>query len=698
MNGSAESDPMLAMPMRIFAVITLLWVMCLGPSIRAQNSPDLTGVGVDAAAESIPLTPPVSLVPENSSDGVTSGARRLDIVPEGMIAVRALNEVSSDSLGLVDVLSGGLTVAMWQDSPKELIDILFPLLPAKVSSAAARDLTRRLLLSVARPPEPSLIEDVFVDMTAIVPSAVGFSMTDDSGAGINANVDVPFDPPDLGILDRRVTQLAAMGDWRNVRALVELVPPMSMTEGIRAVRTDLALVEGGIDAACAEAVERLSISTEPYWQKVFAYCQLRDGNIAGAFLTIDLLRELGVDDPAFFWASEIMAGNRPITPNGMRTLSPLQLAMLRSAGRPFPSQLVRDGDPTLLRVLAETEPLFVVEEDDAQDIIQKRLRRALDLRLESAERAVGLGALDPEVLRSLYRAEVFDEELVEDETTADTEIETEQTERLVQSGLLQDTQPEIDLNDLPVNTVLARAQLFKLAEAQYIPTARAEVISRAIDYARADRGRNGPDVGTMGRIFAPLLLELAPTGDLAWFAGNAARALLVAGELEAGRAWLEVTRLYSRTSIDAADVAAAMWPIERQFQPLVTNRFTPLRFKRWEETRPSGRLPQDKMLILSTFTALQETVTNADWMTLMDRQTRRTTDLPSPQIWNGLIDAARNQRVGETVLFALITLGEDGISNVSPIVLSHVISAFISIGLEDEARRLAVEAAIIRGL
>lgn len=621
----------------------------------------------------------------------------IDDLAEGAIAVRSLEAVSSDSLGLVDALTGGLPVDMWVGTPQDLSDVLLPKLPSRLTSQASRTLMQKLLLSVARPPEPADVEDVFVDMTALVPSATGFVPSPESNAVAMSEEGDVEEPSDLGILERRLAQLASVGDWRNVRALIELVPLPAVTETIQKSRTDLALVQGDIDSACAEAGAQLNRSSDPYWQEVFAFCQLSNGNTAAAFLTIDLLRETGVDSPAFFWAAEIMAGNRPITPNGLTTLSPLQLAMMRSTGRPFPPQLVRQGDPTLLRVLAESEPLFIIEDDAA--IMEERFRAALDTRLLAAERGVALGSVDPEVLRNLYRAEVFIEDVLAGVATQAAAAQANAIFVTPSDSPVEPVETEdLDLGDLPVDMVLARARLFKLAEAQVIPTARAEVISRAIDFARADGGRNGPDVGTMGLIFAPLLKGMEPSGDLDWFAGNAARALLAAGELEAGRAWLELTRLYARTSIEAAAVSAAMWPVERQFQPTFTNRFTPLRFKRWEETRPPGRIMEDKSLVLSTLTALGETVTNEDWMDLMGRQVRRSSDLPMPQIWNGLVNASENGRVGETALLALIALGENRLSEVSPVVLSHVMQALMRVGLEQDARQLAVEAAIMRGL
>ncbi|NKB44927.1 MAG: hypothetical protein GKS03_11685 [Alphaproteobacteria bacterium] len=639
------------------------------------------------------LPPPVSLVPDASRERVSRPGDS-SMVPEGVISVRQLDALSSDSIGLLDGFTDGLPVDLWAGTSKELVDLLLPKLPRKVKSGATRDLAKRLLLSVARPPKPSLSEDVFVDMTAIVPSAIGF--TPDSDVGSDAS-DADIDQVQmegLALLESRLTQLAAMGDWTSVGAMIELVPDASMTDGIRILAADLALVDGRVEQVCLDASENLRFSNEPYWQKAFAFCQLRDGNVSSAFLTLDLLRETGIDDAAFFWVAELMAGNRPITPSGLTRLSPLQLAMLRHAGRPFPPQLVRNGDPTLLRVLATAEPLYVAAEDEAEDVVAERVRQGLDLRLEAAERAVELGALTPDILRALYRAEG-----VTDAENAKKLEQSPETVPMVDRQQNTDAaEVDLDLSSIPVATALDRARLFMLAEAQAIPTARAEVISRAIDFARNDRGRNAPDVAATGQVFAPLIMEIAPTGDLVWFAGNAARALIAAGEIDAGTTWLQLSQAYARTSIEASDVAAAMWPTERQLRPSMINRFTPLRFKRWEESRPPGLVAANKTLVLSTFAALGEAITSADWMSLMDRRSSSSVAMPSPQIWSGLALAAEEGRLGETVLLALIALDEVGPSGSSPIVLARVISALMTVGLEQDARRFAVEASLIQGL
>ena len=159
---------------------------------------------------------------------------------------------------------------------------------------------------------------------------------------------------EVSVLESRLTQLIRMGDWVSVASLINAVPQSLMTDNMRVMESDADLVEGRIGLACSRVNQNINLDISSYWQKLFAFCQLRLGNISGAFLTIDLLRETGLVDPAFFWVSELMAGNRPITPNGLRSLDPLELAMLRTTGRRFPDALVKGGQPTLLYVIANS--------------------------------------------------------------------------------------------------------------------------------------------------------------------------------------------------------------------------------------------------------------------------------------------------------------------------------------------------------
>ena len=673
---------------------------------QLETDPLKSGILVDPEV----VAPPISLVPDQNNYGddpivfERSGALQSDV------SILQLGNIGSGSLGIIDITSGGLSIDMWSGTSKTLVDRLFLKLPVKFDSVIQAELFRKLLLSVARPPKTASNRDVFVDITETVPSAVGLNMSPERNFEIKP--DEPLDMvQEVSVLESRLTQLIRMGDWVSVASLINAVPQSLMTDNMRVMESDADLVEGRIGLACSRVNQNINLDISSYWQKLFAFCQLRLGNISGAFLTIDLLRETGLVDPAFFWVSELMAGNRPITPNGLRSLDPLELAMLRTTGRRFPDALVKGGQPTLLYVIANSiieDPSAVGSKDnidatsaelgvidspsetpgisaEKQEEIEKK-KQLREVRLQAAEGSVSNGSLNPEFLRNLYRSEALilraEEELEELSNFGEEVIE----------------EAKLNLDSISAATPFQRAHLFMLAESQQIPTARAEVISRAIDFARTDRGKNGPGIGTVGLVFAPLIKDITPTGDLSWFAGNAARALIAAGSMEEGFAWLDLVKSYARTSIEAAEVSAAIWPIERHLRPDSVNKYTPLRFKRWEQSRPASRLSSDKVLVLTTLTALKESLNTEDWMDLLDQSLTSNISMPVSQAWHSLELASKGQRIGETVMLSLILLGDSGLSAVSPIVLAHVVSSLSNVGLEIEARRLAVEALLHRGL
>jgi hypothetical protein len=67
-------------------------------------------------------------------------------------------------------------------------------------------------------------------------------------------------------------------------------------------------------------------------------------------------------------------------------------------------------------------------------------------------------------------------------------------------------------------------------------------------------------------------------------------------------------------------------------------------------------------------------------------------------LWRSLANAADQVNVGETILLSLLTLGQAGPTQVDPTVLRQVVSSLQAIGLDDEARALALEAAVAAGL
>ncbi|MSO96832.1 MAG: hypothetical protein EXR11_01235 [Rhodospirillaceae bacterium] len=604
--------------------------------------------GQAAPPRAAPLTlmPPAAQAPVAAPASVTPG-----------ITVGTLDEVGTDRIGLIDESSGALPGTMWQDSDPVFVRSILPQIPRKMPSLAMRKLAQRLLLPQAKQPEAK--SDPFaLDVT---PTAAEPPTGEAQTAAAQQSA---------WLLEARLNALAAMGDWNSVAALLELVPQDRVSEAMARLKVDGLLVEGKTDAACTEAQAALARQPDTHWQKLLVFCQFATKQTSAAQLGLSLLREQGVEDPAFFWAAELLQGNRPLTPNGLQRIAPLELAMLRATGRAFPDAVVRDGDPTMLRVLAEM-PLPAIEDEKLTEAEKKdRARLMQDSRIVTAERAAAMGALDPEVVRTLY----------------------------VALDLSQDTQP-VQLAQATADNVRARAYMFQIAKAQTVPTARAEVMAKAIDLARADKGEKGPDLVTVARIYAPFLSELTPSPDLIWFAGHAARGLLAAGARDAALPWFELTRQMSRTSIEAAGIADGLWAVEHMAEKGSRGNITPQNIRAWQATIPAAGAIAPRERLLNLLMSLGDPISATDWLPVVTAPVKHAAMTPlSSHLWHALSLAARDANLGDTVALALVALGDDGPTGASPLTLNKVIESLMIVGREDDARALAAEAALVLGL
>ncbi|MDX2222112.1 MAG: hypothetical protein SFV21_05140 [Rhodospirillaceae bacterium] len=624
-------------------------------AVRCVGLPGLLAAAVLAfsAGGALAQVPagPVALTP--SRDTVLTAPQ-----PAGSgIAVGALAEPGVDRIGLLDESAGGLPASMWSGSEPELVRYALAGLPRRVPSQAMRDLARRLLLPAADPPRPP--DAPFAGLGAMGAPPIA----DAAGLPVAAAAD-----PAADLFDARVKALAAMGAWSDAVALIELAPLNRRTPALNKIRVDALLVDGATDAACSEAQAALAGSTETYWQEVQVFCQFAAGQTSAAQLGLSLLREQGVQDEAFFWAADLLQGERPLTPNGLRTLEPVVLAMLRQAARPLPDTVARHGDPTVLAVAAGYTEAAPTDDKLTPAELADRIRLQAEARIALAERAVNLGALDVEKLRQLYLGVDFS----------------------------QDAQPP-QLTQVTAADVRGRAFMFQLAAAQTVPTARAEVVARAIELARADRGARGPSLAVVGQVYAPLLAEIAAEPTLIWFSGHAARALIAAGRLDAAQPWLDLVRQMARTNIEAGEIADGLWPIEHLSQTGSQSQITPQAIRSWQAAQRGGAEARERLLNL--LTAVGDPIAAADWLPALTASAKPLDVVhPPASLWHTLALAAREARVGDTAALALIAFGENDAASVSPLTLAKVVESLMVAGREAEARALAIEAALAAGL
>ena len=605
----------------------------------------VAGIALSACLVAVALAqvpgPPLLLTPAptSSTESAPADASAPRVEPADAsagptIAVDALAPPKPDAMGLVDSRGGGFPDDMWRDSQAEPARALIGNLPARYPSPAVRRLAIRIRLSAAPPP-------------ATTGSAV----------------------PGGALLEARVGALAAAGAWEDALALAELVPIELRSPALSRLHLDAQLILGKTDAACGETKRALSLNQtpDPLWQKVQVLCQLAGGQGTGAGLAIDILREQGIDDPAFFWAVSVAQGGSAAPPaKTTGPIDPLILALLRQSGRMIPPELLAGDDPTTALVAAQiaATPTKTPPPDN-------------DARLSALERAVESGLVDAKILRDAYM--------------------------MADAGT-----PPASTAAIAMETPRQRAAVYKLAMAQGAPAARAEVISRAYVQSRPKDARDEGHVMLTGLVYAAAVREMNPEADLVWFAGTAVRILLIdsaappAGAQDArslAQAWLDLAAGLAATAQEASAVNDTLWPI-RQLVTGGTVVRDPLLMWAAADSDAAPDLAQGRrVLMLSLLSALGDGVTLADWEPLLAEQGQDQSPpvaAPSVIAWQSLTLASRGRRIGETVALALQML--DARRPPQATTYAKAVESLVAIGRAADARAVATDIALARGL
>jgi hypothetical protein len=272
-------------------------------------------------------------------------------------------------------------------------------------------------------------------------------------------------------------------------------------------------------------------------------------------------------------------------------------------------------------------------------------------RLAAGERAEALGALPPAALGLLYGA---------------VESKPEEVGALLKSGKLPDDPG-------------SRAILYNLARTNDPGAVRVAALAPLI----ADASRRDAFM-SVARLIAPLVAELQPSPDLQGFAGDAARVLLAAGAYDRAAPWLALAerpelRLIanfaqsdSTQSVSLGDATAAL------------------------AARDTQVAPRQADLLVMLAAALGTPLNGVDLGALL-RSTHSGT-VPNAALWLDQQQAAKAARLGETVLTSILLASAGDRLSPEPLVLAQAIKGLHAVGLEADARALAVEAALDAGI
>lgn len=577
----------------------------------------------------VPSLPPASQVQTEPPAPQAQPQSTPQSEPGQGVEIGQLNQIDAAAIGTLNAAQGGLGVDMWKGTGRSLIETLLPYVPTASSSSAARDLTRRLLLTAASVPAPP---------QGTPPAEVQRSS--------------------VAMLKARIDNLLASGDLDAAAQLLGRIPAQIRDASLSRERADTALLTGNLQAACAEARDAARNTNDAYWLKLLAYCRKSSGDLGGAGLALDLLRDSGESDPLFQKLFDALPpdGKTPEKPRSgiIKSLpnpAPLYLSMLKTINHPIPADALDNASPLVLRAIA-TAP-----------------NASPNVRAQAAEMAAAMGSIPISDLTKAYAAEAFsDKEKSAAKSGADDEA--------------------------PVQAV---GVLYQLALSESDPKARADLLRTVWN---AGQKVGGYEMVVKANLQATKGLPVTP--DLIGYAADIARALLIGGDTDQALAWYNMARgAAGNQNIGAVRAVLDMWPLIQLSDIQRAQTWSPQVVDLWwrsQQVVSSEDKVQKANVLFAALDGLGYSISDDQWQRLLSPPlTSSDAETPSVAVIRDLDKASAAHRVGETVTLALIALGKDPLKSVSPSVLGHVVGALKAVGLERDARNLALEVAVARG-
>ncbi|HWU00584.1 MAG TPA: hypothetical protein VN229_23300, partial [Terriglobales bacterium] len=448
----------------------------------------------------------------------------------------------------------------------------------------------------------------------------------------------PLTPEGLDILvPLRAERLRAMGFDTEANLLTQQSNPGDSSDPQNAV--EKLLQAGDNDAACAKTRDQVAGMPKPqaFWQRATIFCQILNGQNDQASIGMDILREQGGSDPHnkdFVAVANILTGDSK--PQSLKAPisnpEPLLAAMMKRANLKVPVT-APGAVPSL--------PVGAV----AQAAVARDATKPLAERIKAAEFAFATGLLPVDELAGLY-----------------LQVPPAAGQAAI-SGM-----------DTPEH----RGQLYQLAQRGQMPANRAQVISQALREAML-RG----EYFTTLPLYLPYVQQITPNGSLAWFAPDAARALLAGGNVEKGSFWLNLAQS-SGANPDIAKAVPGLSLLARIAGVYGTRDVGRDPVADWKTA--SGADDAGAQRLYGILAGLGDPIANHSGASLPGNG--------DPQIGA----AAQAGRRGETVTRALILLGGRGLAQADGASLAQSLGGLNGVGLAKDARRIAVEAAIWSGV
>jgi len=197
----------------------------------------------------------------------------------------------------------------------------------------------------------------------------------------------------------------------------------------------------------------------------------------------------------------------------------------------------------------------------------------------------------------------------------------------------------------------------------------------------------------------PILSTIRPRPDLLWFASSAAKASISSGDYSLASEWLALLGKSIDLDFEASGSLLRLLPLiaiagQELPKPFSNEQATDV----WSGLSDSyTRIEKEKIAsrLLVILNAMGIEIKSGTWKEVISPNNILVSEnIPSTAFRYQLHNAAQNNRKGEVVAISLVMLGQDGPSKAGLVALNAVIRALRSVGLDQDARAIAVEAAI----
>ena len=447
-------------------------------------------------------------------------------------------------------------------------------------------------------------------------------------------------------LPLRFAKLASLGAKNELIELGNLIPAEDMLGVLAKEAIYARLLSGETVKVCDEVIELAKRTNESYWRKALIVCQLILGNRDDALLSLELLlAELDSEDKFSKLIYTLADETNKIEFDINSIYFKILIAVL-------PGQQL---DKHRLNL-----------EPSGLSVVAKNVNLSWKIRMLAAEKAVLAGSLS-----SIYLGELATQFKFEENIFSRAASESKSMEGF-----------------------MARALLLKAAALNTSFIERARFLRLLLDSADSDE-----IFQVYASVIMPILLTIKPRQDLIWFASSATRASIAGGNYILASEWLAVLAKTLDLDYEASGsllrllplIAIAGQPLPKPFsEEQATDVWSGLsdNFSREDKEKRASRL-----LVLLSAMGIEPRA--GAWKNVISsKNIFEMENIPVTALRYQLLDAAKNNRIAEVVSISLIMLGAEGPSKSGLVALNAVIRALREIGLEADARAIAIEAAI----